>query len=238
MALTRRQFAASVLAASDPSWPIAHIHDHVQGLDVDCDWFWISAVDRRTKTGWVWRVDRRTLQTVAERNITQGFLYHPGGFQVAGGSLWIPIAEYRPRSKSRVLELDPLTLAERSGFAVEDHIGSVAADGGAFLMGANWDARLAYRWNKSGKLLRTIANPGPLAIQDMKSIQGKLFAGGLVEQTCRLEQLDPDTLATTASIPLPAGRCYTHEGMALFDGRFYFLPEDEPQSRIYSVRLL
>lgn len=235
--MTRRQFAALLLQASaghDRSWPISHTHDHVQGLDVDRDWFWISAVDRRTKTGWIWRVDRRTLRAAAERDITQGALYHPGGLQVAGGSLWAPIAEYRPRSSSRILELDPLTLAERRSFAVDDHVGSVATDGRTFVLGANWDARRFYRWTLTGQRLRAVDNPGPLAIQDMKWAGGKLYAGGLVESKCRLEQLHPETFATVRSLPLPGDVCYTHEGLALFDGRFYFLPEDEPNSRIYS----
>lgn len=233
--MTRRQFAVLLLAPPDRPWPIAHTHDHVQGLDVDAEWFWISAVDRRAKAGFVWRVDRQTLQTVAERDITQGSLYHPGGLQVAGGSLWIPIAEYRPRSTSRVLELDPLTLAERRSFAVEDHIGSVATDGRTFVLGANWDARRFYRWTLDGRLQQTIDNPSPLAIQDMKYVDGALYAGGLVQGVCRLDRLDPETTTPQRSLPLPKDRCYTHEGMALFDGRFYFLPEDEPRSRVYSM---
>ena len=233
--MTRRQFAALLLQAQ--SWPISHTHDHVQGLDVNRDWFWISAVDRRTKTGWIWRVDRRTLRTAVERNITQGALYHPGGLQVAGGSLWVPIAEYRPRSSSRVLELDSLTLAERRSFVVDDHIGAIASDGRTFILGANWDARRFYRWTLTGERLQAVDNPGPLAIQDLKWIDGKLYAGGLVERKCRLVQLDPQTFATVRPFPLSGDICYTHEGLALFDGRFYFLPEDEPNSRIYSAKM-
>jgi hypothetical protein len=204
---------------------------------VDFDWFWISAVDRRSKAGFVWRVNRRTLQTVAERDITQSALYHPGGLQVAGGSLWLPIAEYRRHSTSRVLELDPLTLADRRSFAVEDHIGSVATDGRTFVLGANWDARRFYRWTLDGRLQQTIDNPSPLAIQDMKYVDGALYAGGLFKGACRLDLLDPETAAPQRSLPLPADRCYTHEGMALFGGRFYFLPEDEPKSRIYTTAI-
>jgi hypothetical protein len=237
--MTRRQFTALLLvpAAPEDSWPIAHTHDHVQGLDVNREWFWISAVDRRTRSGWVWRVDRRTLRTAAERELTQGPLYHPGGLQVWGDSLWIPIAEYRRQSTSRILELDALTLAERRSFPVEDHIGSTATDGRTFVLGANWDARRFYRWTLDGQLRQTIDSPSPLAIQDMKWVNKALYAGGLVNKNCRLDQLDPETLAPLRSLPLPSGRCYTHEGMALWDGRFYFLPEDEPASRIYAMRL-
>jgi hypothetical protein len=236
--MTRRQFAGLLAAAAGApeSWPISHRHDHVQGLDVSREWFWISAVDRRTKTGWVWRVDRRTGKTAAERDITQGARYHPGGLQVAGGSLRIPNAEYRPRSRARILKLDPLTLAERSSFAVDDHIGALATDGRTFVLGANWDARRFYRWTPEGKLLASAGNPGPLAVQDMKWVRAELWAGGLAAKRCRLERLDPETYRPIKTVPLPEDLCYTHEGMTLFEGRFYFLPEDEPRSRIYAIR--
>ncbi len=236
--ITRREFAALAAAAAVPgevSWPIEHHHDHVQGLEASRDWFWISAVDRRTKTGWVWRVDRKTLKTAAERDITQGPLYHPGGLQAAGGGLWVPIAEYRPKSRARVLRLDPMTLAGQSSFEVEDHIGALATDGRTFVLGANWDARRLYRWSLSGELVNAADNPGPLAIQDMKWVDGALWAGGLAKNRCRLVRLDPETYREAGEAALPEDRCYTHEGMARFDGRFYFLPEDEPRTRVYEM---
>ena len=242
--MTRRTLVALALAilwqglpATAQVWPIRHRHDHVQGLDVSAEWFWISAVDRRTKTGWVWRVDRRTLQTVAERNITQGALYHPGGLHVSGSSLWVPIAEYRPRSSARILELDAMTLAERRSFPVKDHIGSVATDGKAVVLGANWDARRIYRWSLAGELLAVTDFPRALAIQDMKWIEGVLYAGGVglgsEKGRCLLAELDPSTLAVLRQSQMGPEICYTNEGMALFAGRFFFLPEDEPSSRIY-----
>jgi len=225
------------VAGEGDTWPIRHNHDHVQGLDVNERWFWISAVDRRTKTGWVWRVDRQSLRTVAERNISQGALYHPGGLQVSGSSLWIPIAEYRANSSARILELDAMTLAERRSLAVPDHIGAVATDGKTFVLGANWDARKLYRWNLDGKLLETHDNPGTLAIQDMKWSGGVIYAGGLDKKACRVDQLDPATLTLLRSSTPGPDRCYTEEGMAIFSGRFFFLPADEPNSRIYALSI-
>ncbi|MBI3698775.1 MAG: hypothetical protein HY238_28550, partial [Acidobacteria bacterium] len=225
------------LPAEAETWPIRHNHDHVQGLDVSDRWFWISAVDRRTKTGWVWRVDRQTLRTVAERNITHGALYHPGGLQVSGSSLWIPIAEYRPNSSSRILELDAMTLAERRSFVVPDHIGAVATDGKTFVLGANWDARKLYRWNLDGKLLESRDNPTSLAIQDMKWASEVIYTGGLDQKTCRVDRLDSLSLTLLRSSIPGTDRCYTEEGMAIFGGRFFFLPEDQPNSRVYAFSL-
>jgi len=243
--MKRARFAmfAALLAccAAAQPWPIRHDHDHVQGLDVSADWFWISAVDRRNKSGWIWRVDRRTLETVAERNLTQDALYHAGGFQVSGESLWIPIAEYRRESSARILEIDAMTLAERRSFAVSDHIGAVATDGRS-VVAANWDARKIYRFSLEGELLKTVNFAEPLAIQDMKWIDGKIVAGGAGigahKGECLLYELDPATLAVVRWSSQLESICYTHEGMAFFGGRFFFLPEDEPESRIYVRELL
>ena len=236
MRLVLLSFVAWVaLPAPAQVWPISHHHDHVQGLDVRERWFWISAVERRTKTGWVWRVDRQTLRTVAERDITRGELYHPGGLQVSGSSLWIPIAEYRPNSSSRILELDAMTLVERRSFVIPDHIGAVATDGKTFVLGANWDARKFYRWSLDGKLLESRDNPTSVAIQDMKWSGGVIYAGGLDKKTCRVDQLDPASLVLLRSSIPGTDRCYTEEGMAIFGGRFFFLPGDEPNSRVYAL---
>jgi hypothetical protein len=243
--MTRRSFSAALLgafarlSAQVEVWPITNKHDHVQGLEVSDRWFWVSAVDRRSKTGWVWRIDRLTLQTVAERNITRGALYHPSGFQVAGNSLWIAIAEYRPNSQSAVLELDPMTLAERRSFLVRDHIGAVASDGRDFVLGANWDARRIYRWTVGGTQLQVATNPSFLAIQDMKWVGDTLYAGGVGigpnKGQCLLQQMHPLTLSVLKGSALKGDLCYTREGMALSGGRFFFLPEDEPNSRVYAL---
>src|SRR5262245_21339386 len=141
--MTRRAILASLLGAlrlpaQTQMWLLPHRHDHVQGLDVNDRWFWVSAADRRTKTGWVWRIDRQTGQTVTEREISRSTRFHPSGFQVAGGSLWIAVAEYRPESSAEVLELDALSLEVKRSFLVRDHIGAVATDGRTSVLGANW----------------------------------------------------------------------------------------------------
>jgi len=240
--ITRRTFARFLAAAaagpvSAQTFAIRHRHDHVQGLEVSRDWFWISSVDRRSKTGWVWRVNRRTLETVAERNITQGPLYHPGGIQLARGSLWTPLAEYRPRSSARILELDAMTLSERRSFPVEDHIGAVATDGNGLLLGANWDARQIYRWSTGGKVLAVVEFPRMLAIQDMKWIGNILHAGGVglgsEKGRCLVEQFDPSKLSYLRTSFTGGDPCLASEGMAYFEGSYFFLPEAEPNTRIY-----
>ncbi len=220
---------------AEESWALPHAHGHVQGLDVNDRWFWVSAVDRRSRTGWVWRVDRRTLRTAAERNIAQGALFHPGGFQVAGTSLWVPVAEYAPHSSARILELDAMTLAERRSFAVPDHIGAVATDGASAILGADWDGSTIYRWSLTGETLGTTRFSPAIPSEDMKWVGPALYIGGVVPgtKTCVVDVLDPRTLVLQRRIDQSAGRCYSREGMAVFGGRFFFLPEDEPNSRVF-----
>ena len=166
-------------------------------------------------------------------------MYHPSGFQVAGRSLWIAIAEYRANSSATVMELDALSLEVQRSFLVRDHIGAVATDGRTAVLGANWDARRIYRWTLGGTQVAASPNPNFLAIQDMKWIGGVLYASGVGlgpnKGQCLLQQVDPLTLAPLKGSDLKGEICFTREGMAVYAGRFFFLPEDEPDSKIYMV---
>ncbi|HEY2840271.1 MAG TPA: DUF6454 family protein, partial [Pirellulales bacterium] len=135
------------------SWPIDHATHHVQGLAATADTFWISSVDRATKSGYVYRVDRKTLRVEKEERLAIGDQFHPGGMQLVGGRLWIPLAEYRAKSSSTILALDPTTLARLASFTLDDHIGALAADGRGRLYAGNWDCRLIYVLDEKGKVL-------------------------------------------------------------------------------------
>ncbi|MGI5479423.1 DUF6454 family protein [Streptomyces lavendofoliae] len=57
--------------------------------------------------------------------VGEGTVYHPGGIDFDGESLWVPTAEYRPDSRSIVYRVDPGTLAVTEAFRFEDHIGGI-----------------------------------------------------------------------------------------------------------------
>ncbi len=77
----------------------------------------------------------------------EGDIYHPGGLDFDGRWLWIPVAEYRPNSRSIIYRVDPVTLTPTEAFRVPDHIGAVAMDRETnTLIGASWGGRLIYRW--------------------------------------------------------------------------------------------
>ena len=129
-------------------------------------------------------------------------LDHPGGFQMAGGKLWIPLAESRRRSRSLIRayhlpDLKPNQPARSvSEFAVDDHIGAVAvAADQSVLVGASWDTETVYLWDRSGGLRRKLTGAAlagwglgvaagadgraGLAVQDWKIVGDRLLASGL-----------------------------------------------------------
>jgi hypothetical protein len=77
----------------------------------------------------------------------EGTIYHPGGIDFDGTSIWVPVAEYRPDSRSIVYTVDPRTLKATAVLRVADHIGGVVRDTGArALHGVSWGSRRFYRW--------------------------------------------------------------------------------------------
>jgi hypothetical protein len=43
----------------------------------------------------------------------EGDIYHPGGIDYDGKHIWVPVAEYRPNSRSIVYRVDPATRTRR-----------------------------------------------------------------------------------------------------------------------------
>jgi len=212
---------------------------HVQGIEVDSGTLWVSSVDTQRKRGLIFEFDAGSgsLRRSVEAQI--GERYHPGGISLDGNHLWVPVAEYRRSSSSSIQRRNRKTLALEWEFRVEDHIGAIAVvpEG---LVGANWDAREFYVWNKAGKTLRKASNASGVAIQDMKYRNGKLIAGGLrPDRSGVIVWLEWPSLKPMRSVE--AGRtdrgvAFTHEGLAV-DGRIlYLLPEDGP-SRLFAFEL-
>jgi len=83
----------------------------------------------------------------ASITLGEGDAYHPGGLDFDGRWLWIPVAEYRPDSRSIIYRVDPATLEATEAFRVPDHIGTIAFDREAnALIGASWSGGRIYRW--------------------------------------------------------------------------------------------
>lgn len=234
--------AETIELAVGQSWSIEHATHHVQGLCVGAEWFWISSVDKSGKTGWLYRVDRATLRVVEEQPLTRDQQFHPGGMQLREGCLWVPLAEYRPRSTARVVSVDPHSLRERRGFDVLDHLGAAASDDQGRIYAANWDARQVYVLSPQGEVLRREESRTGVAYQDWEWHDGALFAAGQTAiagtKTAVVDVLDGGDFTLRRRYLLrgqvrSGGTNFSREGLSVFEGKFYLLPEDGPHSTVY-----
>ncbi len=222
---------------------IDHATHHVQGVAVSAESYWISSVDRPARQGFVFRVDRATGKVAAQRELTCDAQFHPGGIDLAGGALWVPVAEYRPRSTSTIVRLDPATLATQASFTIDDHIGCLAVNAAGEIMAANWDARTFYRLSADGKKLGEIANPRKAAYQDLKFVGSAILAGGTEKQAQGsprpvVDRLDAGTLALLSrweprGTLRTGGSNFCREGCAVFESELFLMPEDGPNTTIY-----
>jgi len=95
----------------------------------------------------------------------EGHMYHPGGIDVdSSGTVWVPVAEYRPNSHAIVYAVDARTLAVREVFRYDDHVGGIVSDTtDGKLHGVSWGSRRLFSWTPSGQLLRRAANESHFA---------------------------------------------------------------------------
>jgi hypothetical protein len=96
---------------------------------------------------------------IKDVTLGQDTVYHPGGIDFDGRSVWVPVAEYRPNSKAIVYRLDPVTYQVSEAFRVADHVGGVIRDQvtGTF-HGVSWGSRTLYSWTSTGRPLARQAN--------------------------------------------------------------------------------
>lgn len=76
-----------------------------------------------------------------------------------GTDVWVPVAEYRPHSRSIIYKLDPQTLLAEATFSVDDHIGDVVYDRQSqVIQGVSWGSREFYTWDLQGRELKRVVN--------------------------------------------------------------------------------
>lgn len=105
---------------------------------------------------------------LADVTVGEGDIYHPGGIDFDGESVWVPVAEYRPNSRAIVYRMDPETLEVTEEFRVDDHVGGIVHDpGSGHLHGVSWGTRIEFDRTATGRELDRRANPNHvLDIQD------------------------------------------------------------------------
>ena len=111
------------------------------------------SIDRSPGTGRGWLSKFNAAgQLLAQIELTDGTKYHPGGIDYDGQYIWVPVAEYRPNSRSNVYRVDPETLAAELVFTENDHIGGVVHNRQRGTMhGVSWGSRRLYTWRVTGR---------------------------------------------------------------------------------------
>lgn len=219
---------------------------HVQGLELERTRIWVTSVDEATRKAWLHAFDRPTGKFLRRIELTDGARYHPGGISISGGSIWVPVAEYTPRSTATLIEVDADTLEVRRKIQVADHLGFVAASGNTLVAG-NWDGRLLYVFDLATSAPpRIVPNPSATRHQDMKFVGDQLVAGGAITPwNGAIDWIDWPSMKVTRTLragavgpirPIGRGGPYTGEGMAIEGRDLYLVPEDGP-SRMFHFRL-
>ena len=219
---------------------------HVQGLELDGRRIWVTSVDQKNRKGYIHEFDRRTGKLLRRLELTDGAKYHPGGISISGGSIWVPVAELKPKSSSVLVEIDADSLQVRRKIHVADHLGCVAASGRNLVAG-NWDSQLLYIFDLADTArVRVVPNPSPTHYQDMKFVDGQLVGGGsLTLWSGAVDWIDWPSMKLKRTLragaigpvrPLGRGGPYTGEGMAIEGRELYVVPEDGP-SRLFHFRL-
>lgn len=149
---------------------------HTQGMTVVGDHIFISSVEIVEPTekhpvpvdgvdrtagkgqGHVFVVTRDG-ELVKDIELGEGDIYHPGGIDFDGENVWVPVAEYRPDSRSIVYTIDPETFEVTEQFRYDDHVGGVVRDEHTGrIHGVSWGSRDLFTWSKKGRIRDVVAN--------------------------------------------------------------------------------
>ena len=135
------------------SVPMAFRTFHPQGMVKIGNTFFVSSaevIDRDTGKGigHLFRIDKAGA-LIADLRLGEGAMYHPGGIDYDGRDICVPVAEYRPDSRTVVYRVDPATMKATEVFRVADHIGSIVHNTDRrTLHGVSWAraVSIAGRW--------------------------------------------------------------------------------------------
>ena len=146
------------------SVPIAFDTHHPQGMVKVRDAFYVSSVEIKERTkrfpqpvggydrdagagiGHLFKIDGNG-RRIADLTLGEDTIYHPGGIDYDGTSIWVPVAEYRPDGRSIVYRVDPATMKATEVLRFADHIGAIVHDtDDNTLHGVSWGSRRFYQW--------------------------------------------------------------------------------------------
>jgi hypothetical protein len=158
------------------SFPLQFPTFHPQGMVKVGEFFYMSSVevlkapkngDAGEGVGHLFKFDS-TGTLLAQMTLGDATIYHPGGIDFDGKYIWIPVAEYRPSSKSNIYKVDIQTLQATEIMRFDEHIGAIVHNiDNNSLTGVSWGSRNFYEWklNSKGKIV-TAASPEQLRIKN------------------------------------------------------------------------
>jgi hypothetical protein len=215
--------------------PVSFKTYHPQGMVRIGDTFIVSSVEVRVPpkrlptpaggydrdtgegVGHLFKIDSAG-QLIADLKLGEGGIYHPGGIDYDGVSIWVPVAEYRPNGRSLVYRVDPGTMTATKVLAFNDHIGAIVHDAATHtLHGVSWGSRRFYRWtlDDKGRVTNAAATPESLRrlnpshyvdYQDCKSIAGERMLCTGVADMRRTPEAPPLRLGGLDLVDLKDGR--------------------------------
>lgn len=249
------------------SIPLDFPAHHPQGMVKIGSYFFMSSVEVIDRAngigrGYLFKFDQ-TGKLLTRIQLGEGAIYHPGGIDFDGQYIWVPVAEYRPHSKSIVYKVDPTSLKAIEVFRFDDHIGGIVHNTDTHqLHGVSWGSRTYYDWSLTGKggvdnpkNAGAIRNPSYyIDYQDCHYVGNhQMLCGGLKSyaqgstliRLGGLELVDLRTHQPAFQLPLPlyapSGRPMTQNPFwveATTTGlRVYFVPDDDRATMfVYEVR--
>jgi hypothetical protein len=199
------------------SVPVRFTTHHPQGMVKIGDTLFVSSVEIKVRTrrqpqssdghdrdagegvGHLFKIDMAG-NLIADLRLGADTIYHPGGIDYDGQHIWVPVAEYRPNSRSIVYRVDPATMKATEVFRFPDHIGGIVHNtDDRTLHGVSWGSRRFYRWtlDRSGTVtngdrppeqLRTLNTSHYVDYQDCKYVGGRrMLCSGVTELRPRPE---------------------------------------------------
>jgi Family of unknown function (DUF6454) len=227
---------------------------HPQGLVKIGRTLFLSSVevrsdDRRSGVGHLFKIDMAGA-LVADLTLGEGAIYHPGGIDYDGTDIWVPVAEYRPDSRSIVYRVDPDSMKATEVFRFADHIGAIVHNTDDHtLHGVSWGSRRFYRWTIGNERAAPASARNPshyVDYQDCKYVGGRRMLCGGVTEIRQGSQKTPFRLGGIDLVDLDAGRpvhqvpvlLWTAGGLSMTQNpvwleptatglRGYFMPEDD-----------
>jgi hypothetical protein len=244
------------------SIPIAFRTFHPQGMVKIGDTLFVSSVeviDREAGkgVGHLFKIDMAG-HLLADLRLGEGAIYHPGGIDYDGTDIWVPVAEYRPDSRSIVYRVNPSAMKATEVFRAADHIGAIVHNtDDRTLHGVSWGSRRFYRWTLGGVAEGSTLNPSHyLDYQDCKYAgRQRMLCTGVTEirqtpgaEPFRLGGIDlvdlgdgrplhqaPVLLWTAGGLDMTHNPVWIEAGSTGL--RAYFMPEDDRSTLyIYDVR--